>query len=43
MFPRIVIDKKKLFQNTQIIVGLAKAQGIDVFVVTKVQDRKSVV
>jgi predicted amino acid racemase len=36
MFPRVVIDKKKLFQNAKVIVDLAKAQNIDVFVVTKV-------
>ncbi len=36
MFPRIVIDKKKLFHNTQIVVALAKAKNINVFVVTKV-------
>ncbi len=36
MFPRIVIDKKKLFENTQVIVGMAKSKGINVYVVTKV-------
>ena len=36
MYPRVVIDKKKLFHNARKIVGLAKAQAIDVFVVTKV-------
>lgn len=36
MFPRVVIDKKKLFENTQIIVGMAKSKGINVYVVTKV-------
>ena len=36
MFPRVVIDKKKLFQNAKVIVDMAKAQNIDVFVVTKV-------
>ena len=36
MFPRVVIYKKKLFENTQIIVNLAKPYGINVYVVTKV-------
>lgn len=36
MYPRLVIDKNKLFENTKKIVELAKPYGIDVHVVTKV-------
>jgi len=36
MYPRIVIDKKKLFENAQRIFNMAKPYGIGVFVVTKV-------
>lgn len=36
MYPRVVISKEKLYDNTKIIVDKAKSQGLDVFVVTKV-------
>lgn len=36
MYPRIVIDKKKLFENAERLVQMAKAQGINMYVVTKV-------
>lgn len=36
MFPRVVIDKKKLYENTLRLVNLSKQQGISLHVVTKV-------
>lgn len=36
MYPRVVIDKKKLFENTSRLVKLSKQQGISFYVVTKV-------
>lgn len=36
MYPRVVIDQKKLYQNTKKIVELAADNGIGVYVVTKV-------
>lgn len=36
MYPRIVIEKKKLFDNAKSLVEMAKAQGISMYVVTKV-------
>jgi len=36
MFPRVVVDKKKLYENAKNIVDLAKPYGINVYVVTKV-------
>lgn len=36
MYPRVLINKTKLKENTEIIVNKAKAKGISIFVVTKV-------
>lgn len=36
MYPRIVIEKKKLYDNAKKLVDMAKAQGISMYVVTKV-------
>ncbi|OJV62143.1 MAG: alanine racemase [Clostridiales bacterium 38-18] len=36
MYPRVVINKTKLKENTEIIVNKAKAKDIHIFVVTKV-------
>ena len=36
MYPRVVIDQKKLYENTKIVVDKAKEKGVNVHVVTKV-------
>lgn len=36
MYPRVVINKKKLYDNSKIVVDMARKQGIDVYAVTKV-------
>ncbi|HAS74726.1 MAG TPA: alanine racemase [Clostridiales bacterium UBA8960] len=36
MFPRIVVDMKKLHENAERLVNMSKAQGINMYVVTKV-------
>lgn len=36
MYPRVIVNREKLFKNTQIIVDEAKRHQVDVFAVTKV-------
>lgn len=36
MYPRVVINKKKLYENSKVIVDMAAIQGIHVYAVTKV-------
>lgn len=36
MDPRVVINKKKLYDNSKVVVDMARKQGIDVYAVTKV-------
>lgn len=36
MYPRVVINKKKLYENSKVVVDMSSKQGIDVYAVTKV-------
>ncbi|MBE0449632.1 MAG: alanine/ornithine racemase family PLP-dependent enzyme [Clostridia bacterium] len=36
MYPRVVINRKKLYENSKVVVDIARKQGINVYAVTKV-------